>query len=191
MATRRVEVARRFRLTVSRSSVTRAVPKFLGASHGYFARPFRQSLTRIQRRQFDSETFGFYQTYLNVPVWRAGLKVTVKQGPNRVVSSEDTTRLAWTPRCLPRTPSRATEAVFTNSNTVTVQRRALQAQTDLRAAVKPQGPRGQKAKPSAKGKPCPRAALIQEGRRRNAKRAAYPGTLLDIPVRRSRATAGG
>ena len=33
-----------------------------------------------EKRQFDSETFGFCQTYLNVPVWRAGLKVVVKQG---------------------------------------------------------------------------------------------------------------
>src|SRR4051794_11684902 len=45
-----------------------------------------------ERRQFDSETYGFYQTCLNVPVWRAGLKVTVKRGPNRVVSSQDTTQ---------------------------------------------------------------------------------------------------
>ena len=45
-----------------------------------------------ERRQFDSETFGFYQTFLNVPVWRAGLKVVVKQGPSRVVSSENTTQ---------------------------------------------------------------------------------------------------
>src|SRR5215813_3731225 len=45
-----------------------------------------------ERRRFDSETFGFYQTFLNVPVWLAGLKVTVKQGPNRVVASEDTTQ---------------------------------------------------------------------------------------------------
>src|SRR5690606_29856333 len=34
-----------------------------------------------EKRHFDAETFGFYQTYLNTPVWRAGLKVTVKQGP--------------------------------------------------------------------------------------------------------------
>ncbi len=46
-----------------------------------------------EKRMFDSEIFGFYQTYLNVPVWRAGLKVTIKQGPNRVVRSTDTTQL--------------------------------------------------------------------------------------------------
>ena len=33
-----------------------------------------------EKRQFGSETFGFYQTWLNVPVWLAGIKVTVKQG---------------------------------------------------------------------------------------------------------------
>ncbi len=34
---------------------------------------------------FDSTTFGFYQTYLNVPIWRTGLSVTLKHGPNRIV----------------------------------------------------------------------------------------------------------
>lgn len=43
-----------------------------------------------EKRQFDATTFGFAQTCLNVPVWRAGLSVTVKGGPNRVVSSTDT-----------------------------------------------------------------------------------------------------
>ncbi len=33
---------------------------------------------------FDSTTFGFYQTYLNVPIWRTGLSVTMKHGPNRI-----------------------------------------------------------------------------------------------------------
>ena len=45
-----------------------------------------------EKRQFVSETFGFCQTHLNVPVWRAGLKVTVKQGPSRAVRSENTTQ---------------------------------------------------------------------------------------------------
>ncbi len=34
---------------------------------------------------FDSTTLGFYQTYLNVPVWRTGLSVTLKHGPSRIV----------------------------------------------------------------------------------------------------------
>jgi zinc metalloprotease ZmpB len=45
-----------------------------------------------EKRQFDAAIFGFYQTYLNVPVWLAGLKVTVKLAPNRVVRSEDTSQ---------------------------------------------------------------------------------------------------
>jgi hypothetical protein len=88
-----------------------------------------------ERHQFDSETFGFYQTFLNVPVWRAGLKVTVKQGPNRVIQSEDTTQLGVDAKL----PSRRTidryRKVFTGSNSASVQRRALRAQPDLRATA--------------------------------------------------------
>lgn len=39
---------------------------------------------------FDSTTLGFNQTYGNIPVWKAGMTVTVKQGPNRVVHSVNT-----------------------------------------------------------------------------------------------------
>ena len=40
-----------------------------------------------EKRLFDSITLGYYQTYLNVPVWRRGLSVSIKQNPNRVVGS--------------------------------------------------------------------------------------------------------
>ena len=43
-----------------------------------------------ERQSFDSTTFGFDQTVLNTPVWSAGMQVTVKQGPNRVVQSSST-----------------------------------------------------------------------------------------------------
>lgn len=43
-----------------------------------------------ERQSFDSTTFWFAQTALNTPVWEAGLKVTVKQGPNRVIRSVNT-----------------------------------------------------------------------------------------------------
>ena len=39
---------------------------------------------------FDAMTFGFDQTVMNTPVWGAGIKVTVKTGPNRVVASVNT-----------------------------------------------------------------------------------------------------
>src|SRR5688500_20148338 len=42
-----------------------------------------------EKRLFDSVTVGYYQTYLNVPVWRRGLSVTIKENPNRVVGSVD------------------------------------------------------------------------------------------------------
>ena len=40
-----------------------------------------------EKRHFDATTFGFYQTYRNTPLWRFGLKVTIKQNPNRVIHS--------------------------------------------------------------------------------------------------------
>jgi zinc metalloprotease ZmpB len=39
------------------------------------------------KRAFDSTTVGYYQTYLNVPVWRAGVSVQLKENPARVVGS--------------------------------------------------------------------------------------------------------
>lgn len=44
-----------------------------------------------EKRFFDSTTQGFYQTHLNVPVWAAGVTVTVKHNPTRVVSAANTT----------------------------------------------------------------------------------------------------
>lgn len=40
-----------------------------------------------EKHLFDSTTVGYYQTYLNTPVWRKGLSVKIKQNPNRVVGS--------------------------------------------------------------------------------------------------------
>jgi hypothetical protein len=39
-----------------------------------------------EKHLFDSAVIGYYQTYMNVPVWRRGLSVKIKQNPNRVVS---------------------------------------------------------------------------------------------------------
>jgi hypothetical protein len=38
-----------------------------------------------EKHLFDSTIIGYYQTYMNVPVWRRGLSVKIKQNPNRVV----------------------------------------------------------------------------------------------------------
>lgn len=43
-----------------------------------------------EKRHFDATTLSFAQTYMNTPVWNAGFKVTVKQGPSRVIRSVDT-----------------------------------------------------------------------------------------------------
>lgn len=40
-----------------------------------------------EKHLFDSSVVGYYQTYMNVPVWRKGLSVKVKQNPYRVVGS--------------------------------------------------------------------------------------------------------
>lgn len=39
-----------------------------------------------ERRFFDSTTYGYQQTWLNVPIWGAGLTVTVKDDPQQAVS---------------------------------------------------------------------------------------------------------
>lgn len=43
-----------------------------------------------EKQQFDSSTYAYYQTYLNTPVWAAGLTATVKQSPSRVVAASNT-----------------------------------------------------------------------------------------------------
>lgn len=40
-----------------------------------------------EKHLFDSTTVSYYQTYLNTPVWRRGLSVTIKQNPNRILGS--------------------------------------------------------------------------------------------------------
>jgi hypothetical protein len=40
-----------------------------------------------EKHLFDSTTIGYNQTYMNVPVWRRGLSVDIKQNPNRVVGA--------------------------------------------------------------------------------------------------------
>lgn len=44
------------------------------------------------KSHFDARTIGFYQTYRNTPVWRAGLKVTIKENPYRVIQSVNTSQ---------------------------------------------------------------------------------------------------
>lgn len=43
-----------------------------------------------EKQLFDSSTIIFNQTYLNVPVWRAAITLTVKQNPNQIISVIDT-----------------------------------------------------------------------------------------------------
>ena len=43
-----------------------------------------------EKLMFDTTTYAYYQTYLNVPVWASGVTVTVKQAPARVLASTNT-----------------------------------------------------------------------------------------------------
>ncbi len=43
-----------------------------------------------EKASFDSATYAYYQTYLNMPVWAAGITATVKQAPARVVAATNT-----------------------------------------------------------------------------------------------------
>src|SRR4030095_14221102 len=47
---------------------------------------------RDDKRQFDTATFAFNQTYLNLPVWEAGVTITLKQAPWRALASTNTSR---------------------------------------------------------------------------------------------------
>ena len=42
-----------------------------------------------EKRLFDTETYAFRQTWLNTPVWAAGVTVTLKQAPVRVIAATD------------------------------------------------------------------------------------------------------
>lgn len=42
------------------------------------------------KSSFDTSTLSFHQTVKNVPVWRSGISVTMKKGPNRVLRSVNT-----------------------------------------------------------------------------------------------------
>ena len=43
-----------------------------------------------EKHLFDTETYAFRQTWLNTPVWAAGVTVTLKQAPTRVIAATDT-----------------------------------------------------------------------------------------------------
>ena len=43
-----------------------------------------------EKHLFDSTTVSYCQTYLNVPIWRKGLSVSIKHNPNRVVAAMNT-----------------------------------------------------------------------------------------------------
>ncbi len=44
---------------------------------------------------FDSTTYAYYQTYLNTPVWGAGITATVKHDPARVISATNTSECGF------------------------------------------------------------------------------------------------
>lgn len=45
-----------------------------------------------EKTSFDSATYAYYQTFLNTPVWAAGITATIKQAPTRVVAATDTSQ---------------------------------------------------------------------------------------------------
>ncbi len=46
-----------------------------------------------EKAAFDAVTYAYYQTYLNLPVWGAGITATIKQAPARAVASTNTSAL--------------------------------------------------------------------------------------------------
>jgi len=65
-----------------------------GEQVSFFAPEDRGSEYRLSevKERFGSTTVGFYQTYLNLLVWQAGVSVSVKQGPNRVTGALNTSQ---------------------------------------------------------------------------------------------------
>ena len=58
-----------------------------------FSEPRQQAVEYrlgAEKQMFDSSTIIFNQTYLNTPVWRAAITLTIKHNPNRVLLVEDT-----------------------------------------------------------------------------------------------------
>lgn len=89
-----------------------------------------------EKFQFDAGTFGFYQTQHNIPVWRKGLKVTVKSGPSRVVGSVDSSL----PNVDAKLPSRRVLETFRKAmqaaNVQSVGHRANLSNTHLTATMR-------------------------------------------------------
>ncbi|NOD88222.1 MULTISPECIES: hypothetical protein [unclassified Ruegeria] len=84
-----------------------------------------------EKHHFDAGVFGFYQTVHNLPVWRKGMKVTVKQGPNRVVASVDTS-LRDVDVTLPSTRVlNAARKALLSANQRSLGQRAIKANQDL------------------------------------------------------------
>ncbi len=90
-----------------------------------------------EKRQFDSATYGFYQTFLNVPVWRAGLKVSIKLGPSRVIQSESTRQLGIQASMPSKSAITRYQKLFETANAASLQIRAVAARPELRAAAAP------------------------------------------------------
>ena len=43
-----------------------------------------------EKHQFDLTTVAFYQTYFGLPVWEAGLSITMKENPLRIIGAQTT-----------------------------------------------------------------------------------------------------
>ena len=115
-----------------------------------------------EKRQFDSETFGFYQTYLNVPVWRAGLKVTVARAqPGSPFRKHHPRGVNAKP---PKRVIDRYRKLFEQSNLISTQHQAALAHADLRAVAKKAGPAtGESAEAASAGGKFLRGLLSIKG----------------------------
>jgi hypothetical protein len=86
-----------------------------------------------ERQSFDSTTFEFDQTVLNTPVWAAGLKVTVKQGPNRVVRSVSTAHIGIDVEMPPEASVDRYKGVFLTTDVLRARRGAGDEPADTEA----------------------------------------------------------
>lgn len=124
-----------------------------------------------ETQSFDAATFGFAQTYLNTPVWGAGIKVLVKLGPNRVVRSVDTSHVAIEAEMPPDEAVDRYKRLFTTAEVLRARREKGDEPSETEAAA------GRRLIVEATGVKRPT---------RRAKGASQPGRIGDLRLIRGR-----
>lgn len=104
-----------------------------------------------EKRFFDSVTYGFCQTCLNVPVWEGGLAVTIKQNPTRIVAAANTSRYSVRAKLPPRDAIERYRELFAAAARQAAQRDAGEAEAFIEQLLRIE-PAAPQPKANARGK---------------------------------------